>query len=204
MGGQRPLTADFLAGKKKPLRKTVPVVLDPDLAEAYEEARRDRDMAQARVQVSPDNPESHAALLDADAKLAALRDQLESEDALAHFTFRGIGRGNYEAIVDKHPPTAEQRTKAKANGLGDLAWNHDTMPPVLVHACLVEVFIGGEKQPDMTLEEVQGLWDDPDWNQAELGVLLNAAIEVNGSRRVVELGKDSRVTRSSGAKSLTA
>lgn len=196
MGGQRPLTYDFLAGKKKPLTKTVVVVLDPEAAEAHEEARRDRDMAQARVSVSPDNPENHAQLLDAQAALDDLEAKLDEDQAIVRFTFRGIGRAGYEAIVDRHPPTQDQRTKAKAGGLGELAWNHDTMPPALVHACLVE--------PQLTIEEVNQLWSSPDWNQAELGVLLNAAIEVNGSRRTVELGKDSRQTRPSGARSRTA
>jgi hypothetical protein len=192
----RPLTYDFLAGKKKPLKKTVVVVLDPDLAETYEEARRERDVAHARVQVASNNPEAHAALLDADQALAVLREQLEEEDAIATFTFRGIGRAAYEGMVDRHRPTPEQRTQAKANGMGELAWNPETLPPALVAACLIE--------SALTEAEVAQLWSSPDWNQAELGVLLNAAIEVNGSRRTVDLGKDFRQTRSSDQKSRTA
>jgi hypothetical protein len=192
----RPLTFDHLIGKKKPLTKRVPVVLDPDAAEEYEEARRAADLAHARVQVRPEDPESHAKLLEADAALAALRDRLEDEEAVVYFTFRGIGRAAYEKLVDLHPPTAEQRTKAKAGGLGDIAWNHDTLPPALVAACLID--------PQLTDDQVLQLWNDPDWNQAELAQLLNAAIEVNGQRRTVELGKDSRQTRSSAAKSRTA
>lgn len=195
--GDRPLTFDHLVGKKKPLTKTVPVVLDPDLAELHEEARRDRDVAHARVQVRGDDPEAAAQLLDADRRLEELRQQLEDADAIAYFTFRGIGRARYEALVDKHPPTLEQRTKAKATGMGELAWNHDTFPPALVAACVTE--------PAMTEEQVAQLWASEDWNQAELVTLLNAAIEVNGSRRTVELGKGSRrPTRSGGPKSATA
>lgn len=192
----RPITRDFLAGKKKPLTKTVTVVLDPDLAEEYEQLRQQRDMAHARTQVQPDNPEGHAQLLEADAALEACKVRLEEEDAVAYFTFRGIGRAAYEKLVDSHPPTAEQRTKAKAGGMGDLAWNHDTLPPALVAACLVE--------PQLSYEDVLDLWCSPDWNQAELAVLLNTAIEVNGSRRTVDLGKDFRPTHNSAARSRTA
>lgn len=191
----KPLTFDHLIGKKKPLTKTVAAVLDPDLAEVYEEARRDRDMAHARHQVR-DDAESAAQLLDADRRLEELRQQLEDEEAVAYFKFRGIGRARYEALVDRHQPTENQRTKAKASGMGEIAWNHDTFPPALVAACLVD--------PPLTEEEVAQLWASEDWNQAELVTLLNTAIEVNGSRRTVDLGKDSRQTRSSAAKSRTA
>lgn len=193
----RPLTFDHLIGKKKPLTKTVPVVLDPDLAEEYEEVRRAADLAHARVSVSPDNAEAHAQLLEADAALQQLRQRLVDEDAVVTFRFRGIGRAAYEKLVDLHPATAEQRMKAKSQGITDgLAWNTDTLPPALVAACCVE--------PPMTQEEAARLWSDPNWGQAELGQLLSAAIEVNGQRRTVELGKDFKRTPNSEAKSPTA
>lgn len=192
----RPATWDHLRSQKKPLTKAVPVVLDPELAEEYEAARRTRDVAYARTQVRPDETEAHAALLDADAALEALRVRLEEEEAVVWFRFRGIGRAAYEALIDTHPATAEQRTKAKASGMGELAWNHATLPPVLVAACLVE--------PAMTEEQARALWADPNWNQAELATLLTTAIEVNGTRRTVELGKDSRPTRNSAVKSRSA
>lgn len=191
----RPLTFDHLVGKKKPLTKTVPVVLDPDLAEVYEEARRARDLANARVQVR-DDAEAHAQLLDADRALEEVRQRLEDEGAVAYFKFRGIGRAAYEALVDRHPPTAEQRSQAKSKGLDGQAWNPDTLPQALVAACLVE--------PKLSADEVDQLWASPNWNQAELAVLLTTAIEVNGTRRTVDMGKDSRRTPASGGRSLTA
>lgn len=193
--GQRPLTFDHLIGKKKPLTKTVPVVLDPELAEAWEAARRSRDVANARVQIKSD-PEAAAQLLEAEAELEAMEKQLEEAEGVAWFKFRGIGRAAYEALVDRHPPTGEQRTKAKAQGMDAIAWNPDSFPPALVAACLVE--------PALSADEVKMLWADENWNQAELAVLLNAAIEVNGTRRTVDLGKGWSRTRSSAAKSATA
>lgn len=192
----RPLTYDHLVGKKKPLTKTIAVVLDPQLAEEYEAARSARDMAKYRADARPADSEAAMALLEADAALEAVRNRLDDEEAIAEFRFRGIGRAAYEALVDKHPPTAEQRMKAKASGFENIAWNPDTFPPALVAACLIE--------PDLAYEDVLGLWRSDDWNQAELQELLNAAIAVNGTRRTVELGKDSRPTPISGHRSPTA
>lgn len=166
---------------KKPLTKTVAVVLDPDLAEEFEEARRTREVAALRSDRDGKDTEAAFQLLEADQKLADLRRRLEAEEAVVHFKFRGIGRHAYEALVDAHPPTPEQRTKAKAGGFEAVAWNYDTFPPALVAACLVA--------PAMSVDDVAAIWDSADWNQAELQTLLNAAIEVNGTRRTVELGK---------------
>lgn len=181
MGG-RPVTRDHLVGKKKPLTKRIPIVLDPDLAEEHERARRDRDVAQMRSEANPKDPESAFALIGAEDRLAELRRRLEDEGAIVWFTLRGIGRTRYDALLDAHPPTAEMRLKAKAAGFETASWNWDTFPPALVHACLVD--------SDLTLEDLQEMWDSDDWNQAELTEILNAAVAVNGTRRTVELGKD--------------
>jgi len=113
-------------------------------------------------------------------------------------TFRGIGRARYDALQERHPPTAEQQLKTKQQlGTDDkLAWNPDTFPPALIAACLVE--------PKLTEEEVQRLWISDEWNQAELATLITTALEVNSTRRTVELGKDLRETRGSERKSSTA
>lgn len=177
----RPVPLDRLLSKKKPLTKTVAVVLDPDLAEEFEDARRLRDTARMRVDRSPKDTEAAFALIESDQKLDELRGRLEAEDAVMMFRFRGIGRVGYEQLVDRHPPSAEQRTKAKSQGYEALAWNPETFPQALVAACLIE--------PELSFEQVCELWDSADWNQAELQVLLNAAVEVNGTRRTVELGK---------------
>lgn len=192
----RTTTYDHLIGKKKPLTKTVPIVLDPDLAEEYQEARQARDLVAARASVVKDDTEMAFQLLEADQKLAELRRRMEEEDAVVLFRFRGIGRARFEAMVDHHQPTAEQRAKAKTQGYSTLSWNPETFPPALVAACLVE--------PDLTEAQVAELWCNPDWNQAELQTLLDTSIEVNAQRRTVELGKDWSQTRSSEPRSPSA
>lgn len=192
----RPATFDHLVGKKKPLTKTVPIVLDPELAEEYEHARHARDLAQTRATVSSDNTEVAFALIEAEQRLEELRRQLEETEAVVVFKFRGIGRSAFNALLDKHQPTAEQRAVAKGQGWDTLAWNPDTFPPAVISACLVE--------PELTPSQVLELWESPDWNQAELQVILNAAVEVNGQRRTVELGKDWLTIRPSEPKSDSA
>lgn len=189
----RPLTFDHLRSQKKPVTKTVPVVLDPDLADEYETVRRNRDVTAVRAEARPDDSELAFQLLEADQALAAVTARLEAEEAVVWFTFRGIGRAAYTALAGEHPPTAEQRTKARAQNV-DATVNTDTFPPVLIAACLVD--------PPMTAEQAALIWDDPNWNDAELGALYGAAIEVNGTRRNIDLlKKDLRPTRPSATKS---
>jgi hypothetical protein len=190
MNEQRPMTFDHLVSRKKPITKTVAIALDPDLAEELEEARRGRDTAAARAGARANDSEAQAQLWEAEERLAQVEARMVDEEAVAYFTFRSIGRALYDALVDEHQPTPAQRAKAKSLGMGEIAWNPDTFPPALVAACLVT--------PPLTSDEMQALWRDDAWNQAELNAMLQAAVDVNGSRRTVELGKGSRKTQASG------
>ena len=195
---KRPATFDHLIGKKKPLQRTIPIVLDPDLAEDYEIARKDRDMLQARHDLRPDDMEVAAKLEQAETRVRDVEEQLTETEGVVWMTFKGIGRARFDALQEAHPPTAEQQLKAKQQlGTDDrLAWNPETFPPALVAASLVE--------PKLSEVEVQRLWTSDDWNQAELTTLVQTALEVNSTRRTVEVGKDTRGTRASGSKSGTA
>lgn len=181
----KPLTFDHLMSRKKPVTKTVTIAMDPDLADEYEAAKRARDIAAVRAGGS-DDKERQVALWEAEEELAAVERRLHDEDAVAVFTFRSIGRAAYDAIVDAHPPTPAQRAKAKREGLGELAANLETFPPALVSACLVD--------PIISHDDMAKLWVNDNWNQAELGALLEGAASANGTRRTLDLGKDSRGT----------
>lgn len=185
-----PLTFEDLVNRKKATTKTVPIALDPELAVELEEARQARDSAARAAAIRDKDTDAQAALWQAEERVAALEQRMRDEDAVAYFTLKSIGRAAYDALVDAHQPTGAQRAKAKSLGIGELAWNHETFPPALVAACLVE--------PQLSEEEVASLWRDDSWNQAELQALLQAAIEVNGTRRTVELGKGSMKIPSSG------
>lgn len=191
----RPATADHLK-KKQAATKTVEVVLDPSLAEQVREAERRRDDADRRLAIRPDDDTIQAEVWEATSTLEALRARAVEEEAVVTVRFRSIGRHAWDDLIREHPPTDAQVAEAKTAGMGDLNFNSETFPPAVVAASLDE--------PRLSAEEVADLWDSPDWNQAELGMLFAAALEVNNSRHTLDLGKGSGGTvatapRSTGA-----
>lgn len=193
----RALTYDHLRGKKQPYRQTISVVLDQELAAEYEDAKRARDVIEIRAKARPDDVDVAAEFLATEQRLAEITDRLLDTEAIADFTFRGIGRHAFEKLVLAHPATADQRAKAKAGGVTDtLQWNIDTFPAAVIAACCVE--------PALTFEQALDLWNDDNWNASELDELLAAALSVCSGRRNIDLGKGSRRTPSSEPKSPTA
>lgn len=192
----RPATADHLRSKKQPATKTVEVVLDPELAEQVREAERRRDDADRRLALRRDDETAQHDAWEAASALDALRARAVEEDAVVSVRFRSIGRHAWDDLIRQHPPTDAQVAEAKAAGMGELNFNSDSFPPAVVAASLDE--------PRMTVDEVAELWDSPDWNQAELGVLFAAALEVNNSRHTLDLGKDSAGTAATGRRSAGA
>lgn len=188
-----PTTLAEARARKRRNRSEVPICLDPDLAQAAQMARAKADEARARLDLAGGRgTEVHARLTrDAeDAEAAAL----EAEDAAAAdtvtFVLEALGSDEFDALVDAHPPTKEQRTQFRREnpGKGELNWNTDTFPPALVHACLVA--------PSATAEEVVEMYRDPNWNRAELETLFGAALGVCQTRRVVSFSGGSRRTPS--------
>lgn len=187
-----PISFEDLVNRKKAVTKTVYLTLDPGLAGELEEARQARDHASRAASFREKDHDAQAALWQAEERVAQLEQRLVDEDAVVAFTFRSIGRAAFSALVDAHQPTAAQRAKVKTLGLGNggMLWNPDTFPAALIAACLEE--------PKLTEEQALALWSDDSWNAAELQELLEAAVEVNETRRMAELGKDSAKIRSSG------
>lgn len=186
-------TTDHLRSKKQPATKTVEIVLDPELAERVREAERRRDDADRRLAARSDDPDVQTEAWEAAAALEAFRAQAVKDDAVVAVRFRSVGRHAWDDLIRAHPPTEEQVAEAKAGGMVELNFNSDTFPPAAVAASLVE--------PKMTADEVAELWDSPDWNQAELGILFAAALEVNNSRRTLDLGKGSGGTAATAPRS---
>lgn len=161
----RPATLDHLR-KKKPIERTVPIILDDTPVKAVEVAKR-------MVATAPAEGELHdKAVADLEAAYQTL------EESTVDILLRSIGRKRYDALLGDHPPTEEQK---KEDGGENLLYNPETFPIALVAESSVE--------PKMTYEEAKDLFDE--WNGAELSELFFAALAVNTQRRVVELGKDS-------------
>lgn len=192
----RPATADHLKSRKQPATKTVEVVLDPALAEEVREAERRRDDAERRLTVRPDDDQVQSELWAVTADLEALRARAVNEDAVVAVRFRSIGRHAWDDLIRTHAPTEEQVTEAKAAGMTELNFNSETFPPAVVAASLDE--------PKLSADEVAAIWESPEWNQAELGILFAAALEVNNSRHTLDLGKGSGGTAATAPRSTGA
>lgn len=88
----------------------------------------------------------------------------QSVDTLVTFTFKSIGRFNYDELVKNNEPSDEEKK-------GGADFSADTFPPELISASCVE--------PEITLEDAVTIFTSPDWNGAELRKLFFAAMDAN-------------------------
>lgn len=164
--------AEIKARKKAPT-KTIPIQLDGAIAAQIETLREEIQKAKlldSRA-ASPDMGSSSRAT----ALTRELFDLLDSAaESEVDFTFKGIGNTAFNDLLKKHRPTQTQIKDIRrelGNNKANLDYNPDTFPPVLISASLVS--------PAMTLEEAQDMFEDPEWNLAELTKMFRAALEVN-------------------------
>jgi hypothetical protein len=181
------MAIDFeeLLAKKRPTTVDVALALDADVAEAHATALAAYEVAKAVSVDNPDQKSAAAALRDAEA---ALEDaEAAAAESVVTFRFQGLGRSNWDALVDEHPATREQKDKARKDNASVPVWNEDTFAPALVAACCID--------PVMSYEQAQQLWKSGEWNWAELRDLFNAAYNASRGRRVPQLGKGSGRTQ---------
>lgn len=187
---KKPATFDHLR-KKEPMERTVDIVLNDRVTKEVEEAQQalssarfelaslptvsDEMLDTERKRVESDRAKAEAKVTECEEALEAAREAL-AEDTV-ELRFRAIGRRAYDALLNEHPPTPAQEEEAKEAG-NEIIYNEDTFPQALIAASCIE--------PQMTEEEVNVLWDE--WNSTELGALFLAAMTVNTSRRVADLG----------------
>lgn len=177
--GKRPMTFDHLKSLKKPQTVSVHIALDSDLAQEFEEARQAVEIARM---IADENGAEAANLKETTKKFDDLKERVNKESV--KFTFRAMGRKRYDALVNEHPPTEEQREKAKENedDPDDLQWNPETFPQALAAKSIVD--------PEMTEDQFMEMWDSDDWSGPELLTMFWAALQANTVRGVVNLGKD--------------
>jgi hypothetical protein len=176
----------YKSAKKNPVRRVI-IPLDDELAEQWQEVTGRLGLAQTRLDMGIDSNEIRAAVMRELAEWQAKKDQMmkEMEGNVAIFKVKGLGRKKYDKFMSdpKYMPTEAQLKKAKErNGPNaTLNWNADTFPVPFIHACLVE--------PEMTLEEVQDMWDSDEWTSAECLLILGSALEANDNVRSIDWGK---------------
>lgn len=181
---------DHLRSKKKPIKKTIWVAGDSELADEFSELEASLSRAEGALASLPaTSPRREAAasdVLELTAKVAELKAQLR--ETSIKFTFQSLGRKRYEKILADHPPTDEQVKAHKDSGeAGAIEFNPDTFPYALISHSCIEPLVNDENR-----EEFESwIRDSDDWNGAEVITLFQTAMAVNTSRRLVNMGKDS-------------
>jgi hypothetical protein len=147
----------------KPVQRTVRIPMRADLVDEIsvleQQARRERDI-DARENRDPVAPRLAERIRELDDQLAA------SEVA---FTFRGIGRRAYQALIAAHPPTDEQQASARDAGVV-LSYNPDTFPPALLAAACI-------LPEGATLADMTDIWET--WSEGQASQLWTAVLTAN-------------------------
>ena len=178
----RPPTFDHMKSMKRPVTRTIRLCLDSELGEEYNEAQQAlRFMEIEAEHAGSDNPD--VAKRFKEAKTRFEKAEKAATERSVKFVFRAIGRKPYEELVLDWQPTEEQRAKVESlgNDPDNLEWDPDEFPPRLVAAAIVE--------PEMTLEQVFEIYNDPAWSPAELGALFGTAQNAQFHVSVLDLGK---------------
>jgi len=173
------LDFEALLAKKRPTTVEVTIALDADIAETHATALAAYNVARTVATDHPDQESSKVALREAQDAL----DEAEAvlAEAVVTFRFKGINPAEYDALVEEHPATEDQKRKARKDNDTAPVVNLDTFKPALVAASCVE--------PEMDYEQAQMLWKDGNWNQKELADLFDGAWGASRGRRVPALGK---------------
>ncbi len=174
---RKPNALEKLRAKKpRTVRKTL--ILDAEANEHLAELRERERKLDAQIQLQ--RRSGRAVPTD---ELDELQKEIEKaeravEDASVDFVFAGLPPKAYSALVREHKPSKEQVTdferQALAEGLSTaqarngLRYNPDTFPAALVAATMIE-------PADVAEEEVLSWWENGQWNEAELTMLLVAA-----------------------------
>lgn len=88
-------------------------------------------------------------------------DDGEEEDV--ELRFRAIGHKEYDRLITKFPPSAQQ----KRDGL---TYDPDRFGPALFSKVCID--------PVLSLEDAEEIWKSEDWNRGEITNLFLAAIDV--------------------------
>src|SRR4051812_16851949 len=84
-----------------------------------------------------------------------------NENTEVTLTFQALGAKDYDRLVSKYPPKAEQR-------LEGASFDIDTFAPALIARCSVE--------PELSDSDSKDIWDSPEWSRGDLMVLFRHAV----------------------------
>lgn len=164
---------DKIRKKKKKKTAVVPILMDPDVGSELDDldGRTAEIVKRLRVGRKEDMEELQKEKNDLDQRRKELVKKVE--DSSVEFHFQSIGRETLDTLLSENPPTNKQIEEARKEGVTDLMFNPETFPVALIAASSTD--------PDMSVEDVQELWDDENWSTPELMALFNGAQECNGN-----------------------
>lgn len=177
----------------------VTIQLDGDVASSLEAlyAQWEEAKSEERTQSSPG--------MDKKMRSTVIAREIEqlvegSKETEAVFAFKAISRAEFDKVMASCPPT--EKDKELARKVAELAgspyvppeWSAEDFPPAIITACSLE--------PIISPAEAVELWNDENWNGAELLKLYTTALMVNNQASDVPFAyRGIGATRSTGSKS---
>lgn len=193
------------AQRRKPVEVNQQICVDEDAAEAMIAAEEEHNVRRAHalqriarsshdVEMTPEGVEDLVSrekdVQEAQAKFEAAKARYRA--ATIDFTFRAMGRSEFDALVAEHPPRDADEP---------LEYNPATFKPALVAAC--HVYYEKDDEGNLLRDDAGNLIEGAGmtegeaeeifatWSKADAESLFNAALAVNVTTRVnfVALGK---------------
>ncbi len=171
-----------IQARKKPNTRSVPILLEPDLLVDFARLTRQHKIAEAFDEKS--NKRDTAPEIQ--GRLDELQVEIEAETVT--FVFRALRRKDYRKLIADHPPSDDDAEEG-------FDFNPETLGPELISRSAID--------PEMTLAEVENLWDE--WDDGTVTEIYSVALLVNKEVRDIPFVFGSYdATRSSERKSPTS
>lgn len=171
-GGSKPRKMSDIMAKKKPTETRAHIQIDGSARFEIEDLRRKLEDAKAHDRRHNEAPTAPAV----EEELEEAHQRFKESEVV--FIFRPIASTEYDDLIALHPP----RDQDKENGLN---FNAETFPPVLIAASSYD--------PEISVDEAEGMFDDPAWNAGELVRLWNAALAANNETGDIPLSNPASV-----------
>jgi hypothetical protein len=170
---------DLLA--KEPEQRTVRFCLDAELRRALADAQaRVRAAAETVNRTAPSAKGSARESLEA-AEEKAAELLAEARENTVTFVFGAVPPEQFKALRDAHPPTDEEKRRAKAEDAAEPEWSASMQPEFVAAAC-VQVKGPSGTADGISVEDARRIWSSPSYNVAERGELFNAALAATLTR----------------------
>lgn len=192
VNGRKPATFDRLKSKKG-LTRQVPVHLDAEVLEEYEQAKAELDLlsntavvertTEAQQQATRDRFDAAKTALEETTEYVTIRPpRVEVEEEVGDdgdtITRALKGRVAYEYLLNENQASEEANEAHKAEHGSPAPYDADTFPPALVAAC---------SDDDLTAENWADLFEE--WTLNEVMAVFTAALEVCNASSVGRVGK---------------